>query len=140
MRCSAGSERGEIHGVRRLHGGVLKASSGGSGLGSRFTLTLPRLPSADPIAGLGESVEPPNLAGKRVLVVDDDADSREIASKALAGTGAAVTQAGSGIEALDEWRRQRFDVLICDLAIALTALASDFDRQAVLLRALSRAM
>ena len=102
--------------------------------------------------------ERPNLAGKRILVVDDDADSREIAAKALAVTGATITQAGSGLEALEQWRRQRFDVLICDLAmpgmdgyevlrtirgtssanghrslaIALTALASESDRQAVL--------
>ena len=144
--------------ITELHGGVLKASSSGAGRGSRFILTLPRLLVADPIATLSEPTERPNLSGKRVLVVDDDADSLEIASRALAGTGAAVTQAGSGIEALEHWRLQRFDVLICDLAmpgmdgyevlrsirrtpqtdgksslaIALTALASDSDRQAVL--------
>ena len=144
--------------ITELHGGVLRASSAGKGRGSRFVLTLPRLQVGLPTAGLGDPMEPPNLAGKRVLVVDDDADSREIASTALAGTGAAITQAGSGVEALEEWRRQHFDVLICDLAmpgmdgyevlrairrtpatdgqhsltIALTALASDSDRQAVL--------
>jgi CheY-like chemotaxis protein len=89
--------------------------------------------------------------------VDDDGESREIARKALAGTGAAITEAASGREALDQWERQSFDVLICDLAmpgmdgyellrrirrtssngasslaIALTALASDTDRKAVL--------
>jgi signal transduction histidine kinase/CheY-like chemotaxis protein len=144
--------------ISELHGGVLKASSGGRGTGSRFTLTLPRLQSADAAGALPEHLDRPNLAGKRVLVVDDDEDSREITSKALAGTGAAVTQASSGIEALNHWRAERFDVLICDLAmpgmdgfevlrairsipqlnghqsraIALTALASDSDRQAVL--------
>jgi CheY-like chemotaxis protein/anti-sigma regulatory factor (Ser/Thr protein kinase) len=144
--------------ISELHGGVLKASSGGRGQGSRFTLTLPRLTIAGSAIARPEAVERPNLAGKRILVVDDDADSREITAKALAGTGASITQANSGLEALDEWRAQPFDVLICDLAmpgmdgyevlrtirratpatgrqslaIALTALASDSDRQAVL--------
>jgi signal transduction histidine kinase len=143
--------------ITELHGGVLRASSAGRGQGSRFTLTLPRLLGADAPAARGELVNRPNLAGKRILVVDDDAESREIAARALAGTGAAITEAGSGDEALEQWRRQFFDVLICDLAmpgmdgyellrrirgsssngvhslaIALTALASDSDRRAVL--------
>lgn len=144
--------------ITELHGGVLKATSGGRGSGSRFTLTLPRLQGADAAAVSAVAAEQPNLQGKRVLVVDDDADSLEIASKALAVTGAAVTQAASGPEALEHWKRERFDILICDLAmpgmdgyevlrairntpsvnghrsiaIALTALASDSNRQAVL--------
>ena len=144
--------------ITELHGGVLKASSGGRGEGARFTLTLPRLIDVEAAAGRFEAVEQPNLAGKRILVVDDDPDSREIATRALTGTGAAVTQAESGGEALELWRKGPFDVLICDLAmpgmdgyevirnirrtalsdahppraIALTALASDSDRQAVL--------
>ena len=142
--------------ISELHGGGLKATSAGRGQGTRFVLTLPRLHIAD-AAARTETVEKPNLAGKQILVVDDDADSREIATKALSVTGATITQAGSGLEALEYWRKQPFDVLICDLAmpgmdgyevlrnirrsapnghqslaIALTALASDFDRQAVL--------
>ncbi len=136
----------------------MKASSGGRGRGSRLTLTLPRLTSAGAAIALSDALEGPNLTGKRILVVDDDADSLEIAAKALAGTGASITRASSGLEALDQWRAQPFDVLICDLAmpgmdgyevlrtirrtapvdsrqslaIALTALASGSDRQAVL--------
>jgi CheY-like chemotaxis protein len=143
--------------ITELHGGVLKASSAGRGQGSRFVLSLPRMLTSDVTVVLSDSADRPNLAGKRILVVDDDADSREIASQALAGTGAVVTQAASGPEALEQWRIQPFDVLICDLAmpgmdgyevlhnirriskggfhslaIALTALASDSDRKAVL--------
>jgi len=144
--------------ITELHGGVLRATSGGRGHGSRFTLTLPRLQGAEAAAVSSDAAERPNLLGKRILVVDDDVDSLEIASKALAVTGAAVTQAASGPEALEHWRRERYDILICDLAmpgmdgyevlrsirsssaanghrsiaIALTALASDSDRQAVL--------
>ncbi|RPI53409.1 MAG: response regulator, partial [Acidobacteria bacterium] len=143
--------------IAELHGGVLKAWSAGRGRGSRFTLTLPRVTSADASVSHFEPVERPNLTGKRILVVDDDAESREIALKALASTGATISEAASGREALDQWEKQLFDVLICDLAmpgmdgyellrrirrlpankghslaIALTALASDTDRRAVL--------
>ena len=144
--------------ITELHGGVLKATSAGRGRGTRFTLTLPRLATTEASVARSESVDQPNLAGKRILVVDDDADSLEIASRALAGTGATVTQAASGPEALEQWRKGPFDVIICDLAmpgmdgyevirnirstspprahksraIALTALASESDRQAVL--------
>ena len=144
--------------ITELHGGVLKAASPGRGNGSRFILTLPRLQGSDAAAVSIAAAERPNLLGKRILVVDDDVDSLEIASKALAVTGAAVTQAASGPEAIELWNRDPFDILICDLAmpgmdgyevlrnirntpgvnghrslaIALTALASDSDRQAVL--------
>ena len=143
--------------ITELHGGVLKASSAGRGQGTRFVLSFPRMLTSDATTGLSNTPDRPNLVGKRVLIVDDDADSREIATQALTGTGAEVTQAASGAEALEQWHRQPFDVLICDLAmpgmdgyevlrnirssssdglhglaIALTALASDSDRNAVL--------
>jgi signal transduction histidine kinase len=142
--------------ITELHGGVLKASSAGRGHGSRFSLILPRLLAAEPQVGQADGDERPNLTGKRILVVDDDPESREIAGKALSGTGAAVVEAASGREALAKWEKQQFDVLICDLAmpgmdgyellrlirrspsnghsraIALTALASESDRRAVI--------
>ena len=143
--------------ITELHGGILRATSAGRGRGSRFTLSLPRLVGTDVPANQVDTLARPDLSGKRILVVDDDVDSREIAAQALAGAGAAITEASSGQQALDEWNRQLFDVLICDLAmpgmdgyellrrirgahadgspslaIALTALASDADRRAVL--------
>ncbi len=143
--------------ITELHGGTLRASSDGRGRGSRFTLTLPRLMGVDPSAVTQDRVGRPNLAGKRILVVDDDKENLEIAATALAGTGATIVRAASGSEALQHWEQQPFQVVICDLAmpemdgfevlrrirhadskgaldvaIALTALASDADRSAVL--------
>ena len=135
----------------------MSISSDGRGRGSRFTLTLPRLTGFDPAAVIQRSVERPALDGRRILVVDDDIESLEIAARALSGIGATIVRAVSGSEALRHWERQPFDVIVCDLAmpdmdgyevlrrirhadsdgvltvaVALTALASDADRSAVL--------
>jgi signal transduction histidine kinase len=142
--------------ITELHGGSLKASSDGAGRGSRFTLTLPRLTGVDAGGAAPDAPDPPKLTGKRILVVDDEPDSLEIAAEALANTGAIVVQANSGTRALEHWDKAPFDVIICDLAmpgmdgfevlrrirgaggdgttiiaIALTALASDSDRKAI---------
>ena len=57
------------------------------------------------------------LGAKRVLVIDDDALSREVLELLLAGEGYGVELAGSGQEALD-WLREpgtRPDVVLMDL-------------------------
>jgi len=95
------------------------------------------------------------LAGVRVLAVDDDPDALEVITEGLTSLGANVRVADSGTEAISMWSRERFDVLVCDLAmprvdgfavlraiserahsfdngalaIALTAHASEDDRQ-----------
>ena len=60
-----------------LHGGRITVESPGAGLGTTFTIELPE--------HLMEVVEPPHpqpavspLAGKRIMVVEDDADGREV--------------------------------------------------------------
>jgi signal transduction histidine kinase len=142
--------------IAELHGGTVQAASEGRGKGSRFMLTLPRLMASVPRPEHAEREDRPNLSGKRILLVDDDAESLEIAAKALEAAGAFIAKARSGPEALQQWETKEFDVLICDLAmpgmdgyevlrrirqvpsaarrraIALTALASDSDREAVI--------
>ena len=141
--------------IAELHGGTLKVASEGRGRGASFTLTLPRLQGVMPRMEAAAGARP-DLRGKRILVVDDDPESLEIAAKALQAAGAATALARSGPEALAKWGDEQFDVLICDLAmpgmdgyevlrqirrlpnashgraIALTALASDSDRDKVI--------
>jgi CheY-like chemotaxis protein len=57
------------------------------------------------------------LGGIRVLVADDDEDSREIAARVLRESGAQVKTVSSGQAAIAEWRRRPSDILICDLAM-----------------------
>ena len=57
-----------------------------------------------------------SLAG-RVLVVEDDADVREVMAGALAGDGHAVIEAADGIAALDALATHRFDIILLDIGL-----------------------
>lgn len=59
----------------------------------------------------------PWLNGLRVLVVDDEPDSRELVAAVLTGRGAEVVSFGSAIQALEEMERQPFDVLVSDIGM-----------------------
>ena len=56
-------------------------------------------------------------AGKRVLVVDDDADNRRVLSLVLERGGAEVMAAGDGAEALHKLGDFRPDLVVLDLAM-----------------------
>jgi CheY-like chemotaxis protein len=57
------------------------------------------------------------LTGARVLVVEDDTDSRNAMSETLAAAGASVTAAGTAGDALAALAAQRFTVVVSDLAM-----------------------
>jgi CheY-like chemotaxis protein len=62
-------------------------------------------------------LECPDLRGKRVLVVDDDADTREMLAVILESSGAVVATAESAAEALAVCQTTRPDVLISDIGL-----------------------
>ena len=57
------------------------------------------------------------LVGVRVLVVDDDADTRYVTRRALQSEGATVTEAESARDALQLLQQERPDVLVSDLSM-----------------------
>jgi CheY-like chemotaxis protein len=59
----------------------------------------------------------PELAGKSVLVVDDDADSREMLAAVLERSGAVVSMAESAPEAFAAFQRERPHVVLLDLGL-----------------------
>jgi PAS domain S-box-containing protein len=104
-----------------MHGGSVEAHSDGSGQGAVFTIRL-RLEAQDALAAAPASVArearvPGRLSGVRVLVVEDEADTRDLLSAALGHSGALVEAAASAEEALDALRRRRPDVLVCDIGM-----------------------
>lgn len=57
------------------------------------------------------------LYGLKILVVDDDVDTRELIDWVLRRAGAEVVTAGSVQEALDALEKERFHLLISDIAM-----------------------
>lgn len=109
-----------------LHGGEVSAHSDGAGRGSTFVVALPVavLSDADPCVvdegreDAGEvALEQAQLAGLRVLVVDDQPDARELCRRLLAHCGAEVATAASAAEARAKLAQRRPDVLVSDLGM-----------------------
>jgi PAS domain S-box-containing protein len=105
-----------------LHGGTIKAESPGKGEGSTFTLLLPRRfgevekKAAYPvgeIAPLSHSL----LKGMRVLIVDDELDSRDFLEFALKTWGATAKSVSCAADALAEIERERPDIVVSDLGM-----------------------
>jgi CheY-like chemotaxis protein len=114
--------------VVEMHGGTVTASSSGRGLGSTFKITLPLMAIAPPeFSSLELKPEPADavpiqaqshaLDHVRVLVVEDDQDTRDLLKAVLDNTGADVVTAASVPEALDTFEHWRPDVLVSDLAM-----------------------
>jgi PAS domain S-box-containing protein len=111
-----------------LHGGQVSVSSEGDGQGATFTVSLPVLPvrrepeskvaRVHPAAQNSFSDDlPTDLAGLRILLVDDEADSRELLSVVLESCQAKVTTAESAAEALEKFKETAFDILISDIGM-----------------------
>jgi hypothetical protein len=100
------------------HGGTVHAKSDGPGQGAELTVTLPLEPPPSfvrPVSGpVSGSV---SLSGVRVLVVDDEPDTLELAQRVLEESGATVVAAGSGAEALAAAKRTVPDVVISDIGM-----------------------
>jgi CheY-like chemotaxis protein len=132
----AENPRSRVHGglglglsiVRYLveaHGGSVSAESAGRGRGSKFSVWLPiaaiKLPSPvgrETEAGLSEgTIDPARLKGVRILMVDDDRETRALVRALLRQAGAEVTVADSAQGALSELDAQTPDLLITDIAM-----------------------
>jgi PAS domain S-box-containing protein len=111
-----------------LHGGTVRAESPGSNQGSTFTVLLPVAPVYQNI-DQGERVHPAardtlptyecpdRLDGLKVLIVDDEPDTRELLTMGLTQCGAEVKAAGSVAEALEVIITEAPDLLISDIGM-----------------------
>ena len=109
-----------------LHGGTVRADSEGQGRGATFTIRLASQPAASGQTPVGPATPEwqsamaevgDRLAGVRVLVVDDDADARDLLHLAFGHAGARVTTAASAAEALAALADAEFDALVSDIAM-----------------------
>jgi len=108
-----------------LHGGTVEVESAGEGQGASFAVRLPlraELAEGSPI-DLGQTSSsrvwslPDLLKDVRVLVVEDEADTRDLLVTALEQCGAEVAAFASVAEGLAELDRAVPDVLVSDIGV-----------------------
>ncbi|MBD2740563.1 PAS domain S-box protein [Coleofasciculus sp. FACHB-1120] len=147
-----------VHHLVELHGGTVAAASLGEGRGATFTVTLPLMTDAPQISQENPSLDSPNLEEVKLLVVDDEVDTRELIVFILEECGAQVRAVASAAEALEVLAQMTPDLLLSDIgmpemdgymlirqirarsaeeggeipAIALTAYAGETDHQQIL--------
>ena len=98
------------------HGGNVMAYSRGKGQGATFTVQLP-VPAIQKDSAVSPESTPASLKGLKVMLVEDEFDTREIVAEGLEQSGATVLLAASGPEALRVLARQTPDVLISDIGM-----------------------
>jgi CheY-like chemotaxis protein len=112
-----------VRNLTELHGGTVTAESLGEGQGATFTVGLPLIKEA---AGLENGPSPNSstdelatspLAGLSILVVDDDADTRDYLSFVLEQAGANAISAASADEALQILVQSTPDILLSDIGM-----------------------
>ncbi|WP_375493125.1 response regulator [uncultured Nostoc sp.] len=104
-----------------LHKGTIFAQSSGSGQGATFTVRLPLLQDNRgnrEVTGKISSPASTPLAGLRVLVVDDETDTRNFLSFMFEEYGAFATAVGSVDEALAVLEQAKPDILISDIGMS----------------------
>ena len=107
--------------IVELHGGSVQADSPGRGHGATFTLRLPAMPttarSAEHIPTSAVEDTADVLEGVRVLVVEDQDDTREMLGEVLRRHRAEVTVVSSAREAFEIISARRPHVLVSDVAM-----------------------
>ncbi|MEH2437608.1 MAG: PAS domain S-box protein [Nostoc sp.] len=101
-----------------LHGGTVQVESRGEDQGATFTVRLPLIQNQLEIKqDSNDSETSSNLNGVNILVVDDDADTREFIAFLLEQYGANVTAVASANEALAALSQSLPDILLSDIGM-----------------------
>jgi signal transduction histidine kinase/ActR/RegA family two-component response regulator len=102
-----------------LHGGTVRGVSEGEGKGATFVVRIPAagVPALDSAATGDAGAAPISLAGVAVLVVEDQAEARQMIAAMLEQAGAAVQAVSSAKEAIEIVRARCPQILVSDIAM-----------------------
>jgi signal transduction histidine kinase/ActR/RegA family two-component response regulator len=101
--------------LTELHGGSVEAFSEGPGYGARFHVRLPLATPPTPRPRRAESTT--RLDGRTILVVEDNADTRQVLKFMLEIEGAHVEAVESGAEAVARAETFRPQIVLCDIGL-----------------------
>ena len=121
----------QVYGFARQSGGGVRITST-VGRGTEIRLYLPALALQDdsPARPSATPIDAPFTGGRRVLLVEDDADVSTVALDLLEGFGFDVRLAETGAEALDALAVERFDIMLTDVVMPGGMSGVDLARQA----------
>ena len=99
-----------------MHGGTVEARSAGTGQGAAFTIRLPEIaPPASPVRAPASA--PPARVARRILVIEDNTDAREMLRAQLERDGHEVHGAPDGPSGLEAAAAVRPDVVLIDIGL-----------------------
>jgi len=104
-----------VRSLVEMHGGRITACSDGLGKGSQFVIHLPL--SKNSIAPAPRSNQSSRPAGKRVVVIEDNVDGREMLELLLSQAGYEVFSVGDGKSGLEMIEREKPDIAIVDIGL-----------------------
>ena len=99
-----------------LHGGHIEAASDGPGRGSTFTIGFPLIDRPE-VPGTRARVAAPAQARRRIVVVEDNADARQMLRHLLEGMGHEVSEAEDGHAGLERTLTLRPDAAVIDIGL-----------------------
>jgi PAS domain S-box-containing protein len=106
--------------VRRLvelHGGSIRAHSGGEGSGSVFEVVLPRIAPQHIEAPLAPAPERRGSRRRRVLIIEDNVDGRESLKRLLELAGHEVYEAEDGLRGVEAALEIRPEIALVDVGL-----------------------
>ncbi len=116
-----------VRSLVELHGGRIRAASDGAGRGATFTVEFPVMESTPAVKRIAPRAEAPftsaspaklpKLSGIHILVIDDQALTRDLVTAVFRRAKADVCVASSVREGLERFRSAKPDVVVCDLAM-----------------------
>jgi len=113
-----------VRAIVELHGGRVKAWSAGPGQGSIFSIALPLAPEPErrqqeghTLDADGVALPPPSADLRRIVIVEDNADTRDTLAALLDASGYAVAAADNGTDGVDRIVELAPDLAIVDVGL-----------------------